>query len=61
MMRGDVLVAESFTQMARNTFSQASCVYEDQRGLMLANELGQAIVDFFSHFTRHDGLQWRIS
>ena len=59
-MRGDVFVTNSFTQMARNALCETARVYKYECGLVLANELGQAIVNFVPDLARHNCRQRRL-
>ena len=59
MMRGDVFIAEAFAQMSRHAFSHAAGVDENEGGLVLLNQRGHAVVDFFPDFVRRHGFQWR--
>ena len=56
-MRGDGVLAQPFGQMSRGALGQPAGVHEHQRGLVLADQLGQPLVDLFPHFGRHDGLE----
>src|SRR2546425_1929429 len=58
-MRRYVFVAEPLAEMSRHPFGHAARVYEDQSGLVFANELSDAIVNFFPDLVRHHGFEWR--
>ncbi len=46
--------------MPRDTFGQAARIHENKRGVVLANELRQAIVNFIPDFARHHRFQRRL-
>src|SRR5437870_10361404 len=60
MMRSYVFVAEAFAQMSRRALSHAPRVHEDERSLVLPNELRDAIVNLFPNFIRHQSFERRI-
>src|SRR5215213_4883101 len=60
MMCSDVLVADSFTEMSCYSLCKPARVDEDERCLVLANELGQSIVNLIPHLARHHSLQRRL-
>ena len=48
VMRGDMLLAHPLRQMPRHALGQPARVHEHQRGAVLADELGQPVVDLAS-------------
>jgi hypothetical protein len=60
VMRGDVFVADSFAEMACDSFGQPARVNKDERGVVLANQLRQSIVNFIPNFAGHHCLQRRL-
>src|SRR6185295_2079013 len=52
VMRGDEFCAEALCKMMRDTFRQPPCINEYERGPMLADERGDAIVDLVPLFVR---------
>src|ERR1700678_4368167 len=56
-MGGDVVRAELFRQMVRDSLRQSPRVYEDQRGAMLFDEFHQAAVNLVPHFVGGDGAE----
>ncbi len=59
-MSRDVFVADPLAKMPRNTFCQPARVHKNERRLVLANQLGQPVVNFFPHFAGHYCLQRRL-
>ena len=59
MMRGHVLVPETFAEMSGHALGHAPRVDEHQRRLVLANQRRDAVVDFFPNFIRHHSFQRR--
>ena len=57
VMRGDGLLAQPLAQVTRRPLGHLSRVDEDQRRLVLGDELGQAVVVLLPHFMRHDGVE----
>ncbi|MCY1413349.1 hypothetical protein D9M71_287790 [compost metagenome] len=51
---------QAFAQVARQPFSQASGVDENQRGAVLAGQLCQALIHQFPGIGRHHGAQWHL-
>ena len=60
MMSGDVFVADAFSQMSRDTLGQSSRVNENERCMVLASQLREAVANFVPNLTRHHGLQGRL-
>ena len=58
-MRGHVFISQPFAEVPRRALSHASRVDEHQSGLVLANQVGDAIIDFFPDFVRHQRFQGR--
>ena len=58
MVRGHDFLAEALSQMKRDALRHAARVHEDQRGAMLAREIGEAIVNLAPHFVRGYGAQF---
>ena len=58
-MRRDILITQSFSQVSRDPLSHAARVDEHERRLVLANQRGHPVVDFFPNFVRHDRFQRR--
>src|SRR2546423_15717214 len=58
-MRGYVFITKSLAQMPRNSLSHASRVDEDERRLVFANKVGDAIVNLFPDFVGHQSLERR--
>ena len=58
-MRGHVFISQPFAEVPRYPLSHAPGVDEDQGGLVLANQVGDAIIDFFPDFVRHQRFQRR--
>src|SRR4029077_2705669 len=54
VMRGDGVFAKTLFEMVRDAFGKAARIDEHERRAVLANELGDAIVDFVPHFMRGD-------
>ena len=52
VVRGDVLLAEPLGQVARDPLGDAALVDEDQRGAMLADQLGEPVVHLAPHLGR---------
>ena len=57
MMRGDVLRAQPFRQMARRPFGQAARVDEDERSAMFIHQRGEPVVDLRPHLIGHHRFQ----
>jgi hypothetical protein len=60
VMRGDVFVTESFTEVTSDALGQSAGIHENQSGLMLSNHLRQPVVNFVPNFARHHSLQRRF-
>src|SRR5215213_811404 len=60
VMRGDVLLADPFPQMSCDPLRKTARVDEDERGVVLANQLGQSIVNLVPDFAGHYGRQRRL-
>ena len=56
-MSGDVFITQSLAQMSRDALSHASCVHEHQRGLVLANQGGDPVVNLFPDLVGHHRFQ----
>ena len=56
---GDVLLAETLGQVARDALGLAARVDEHQRGAVLADQLRQAVVELRPHLARHHRLERR--
>src|SRR5579864_2380238 len=59
-MRGDCIGSQKFAQMMGHTFGHPSRVYENERGPMLLNQLGQPRINFLPNFVRHHRLERRF-
>jgi len=55
VVRGDVFVADAFAEMTRDALGETACVNKYECSVVLANELGQAIVDFVPDLALHHG------
>src|SRR5688500_7085103 len=60
MMRGDILVADTLTQMSGHSLREASRIHKDKGRVVLANQLRQSIVNFVPNLSRHHCLQRRF-
>ena len=59
-MRGDVFIAETFTEMTRNAFCESAGVNEDERCLVFTDQLSEPVVNLFPNFAGHHRLQGRL-
>ena len=59
VVRGDQLLAEPRRQLARHALGHAPRVDEDERGAVLLDQLGEALVDLLPHLRRHHRLERR--
>ena len=57
VVRQDGVFAEALREMMRHALGQAARVDEDKRGAVLADELGDAVVDLAPHFVGGDGAE----
>src|SRR5262249_34810748 len=60
MVRSDIFITQAFTQVTRNALSHAASVYEHQSCLVLPNQLGDTVVNFFPDLVRHDRFEGRV-
>ena len=58
VMRQDDVLAQALLQVMRHALGQAARVDEDQRGAILADQVGQAVVDLAPHFVAGHGAQF---
>ena len=54
VVRQDGILAQALGQVVRHALGQAARVDEDQRGAILADQLGDAVVDLAPHFVGGD-------
>jgi hypothetical protein len=54
VMRRDGGLAEPLSEMARNTLGHPARVHEHERGAVLRDQIGEAVVDTLAHIVRHD-------
>ena len=59
VVRGDRRLAEPFGEMARDALDHAPRVREDQRGVVLADQLRELVVDRRPHLARHHRFERR--
>ena len=61
MMGRDILRADALRHVARDAFGVAPRIDEHEGGAMLADQLGQAVIDRRPRFARHHGFErrWR--
>ena len=59
MVRGDDVLADELRQVSRHALRHAPRVDENERGAMLASELGKARVDLLPDLARHDRFERR--
>ena len=56
----NAFIAKALAQMTSDALSQPACVHENQGRLVLADQLGQAVVNFIPNFAGHYGLERRF-
>ena len=54
-----LIVSQPFAEIVGHPFGQPARVDKDQRGVVLADQLGDALIDLVPHLQGHDGLQGR--
>ena len=59
VMGGHLFLAERGAEGVAHALGQAAVVDEHQRGAVLQNQLGEALVEFVPHFVRHHRFQRR--
>ena len=55
VMRRDVLLADSFPKMSCDSLRKPARVDENERGVVLANQLRESIVNFVPNLAGHHG------
>ncbi len=59
MVGRHLILAQPLAQIAGRPLGQAPCVHKDQRGPVLADQLGDPVVDLLPNLARHHRLQRR--
>ena len=50
MMSGYGVAFESFRQMVGDLLGETASVHKDERSVVLADQVGESVIDFFPHF-----------